>query len=384
MNGKESYFNCRLPDGQTVNLMTCKGSNAFINAGPGTFISSNLEAVNGIRQKKGLGDLSHQDKEHMRMVYTMIDEVANNASDEVFATIPRSELDKWYAHCKKVLTQYTVGTKCNLWKKTGEMEEQDASILHACISMSKHLNAVKVAFESDFFKILANLIAAVNATDNPSDSDAPLLPCADIAESINFIVDNTRVTCQNDAIIQSQNKSSSNSTSNNADRDAVWKKFESNGLLLQFIRCSTIPQTHKSHGLHICYDDLIECLNHRSQQLKDKFERGKLCGELVYAMMWDVDGNKKRDEKVLTHIRNIAKILDIAQLMKDEKTGTILYTCRYCNSREGATNSETDQSSLMACGQCLKAYYCSRDCQRKDWKTHKLYCVPSPDTGVQT
>jgi mitochondrial splicing suppressor protein 51 len=33
-------------------------------------------------------------------------------------------------------------------------------------------------------------------------------------------------------------------------------------------------------------------------------------------------------------------------------------------------------SELKRCAQCLTARYCSRECQKKDWKTHKLTCAP--------
>ena len=32
------------------------------------------------------------------------------------------------------------------------------------------------------------------------------------------------------------------------------------------------------------------------------------------------------------------------------------------------------EAKLMKCGQCHLASYCSRDCQKKDWKSHKLVC----------
>jgi mitochondrial splicing suppressor protein 51 len=36
---------------------------------------------------------------------------------------------------------------------------------------------------------------------------------------------------------------------------------------------------------------------------------------------------------------------------------------------------------LKRCGKCQTARYCSRDCQKSDWKTHKLTCG-QPDTGT--
>eukprot|EP00245_Coleochaete_scutata_P014569 TRINITY_DN6255_c0_g1_i1.p1 TRINITY_DN6255_c0_g1~~TRINITY_DN6255_c0_g1_i1.p1 ORF type:complete len:285 (-),score=54.45 TRINITY_DN6255_c0_g1_i1:711-1565(-) len=37
---------------------------------------------------------------------------------------------------------------------------------------------------------------------------------------------------------------------------------------------------------------------------------------------------------------------------------------------------------LMKCGRCRKVYYCSRDCQTRDWKNHKAICKePSANEG---
>ena len=42
-------------------------------------------------------------------------------------------------------------------------------------------------------------------------------------------------------------------------------------------------------------------------------------------------------------------------------------TCENCKGRE---------RKMMVCGQCRQAYYCSRECQKKDWKQHKKSCAP--------
>ncbi|KAF8188938.1 hypothetical protein K438DRAFT_1972124 [Mycena galopus ATCC 62051] len=38
------------------------------------------------------------------------------------------------------------------------------------------------------------------------------------------------------------------------------------------------------------------------------------------------------------------------------------------------TNSKSKGASMRLCAQCKLAYYCSSDCQRNDWKRHKLLC----------
>lgn len=39
-------------------------------------------------------------------------------------------------------------------------------------------------------------------------------------------------------------------------------------------------------------------------------------------------------------------------------------------------------ASRLRCARCKTAYYCSRECQKKDWKAHKLMCAPFEATPV--
>ena len=44
--------------------------------------------------------------------------------------------------------------------------------------------------------------------------------------------------------------------------------------------------------------------------------------------------------------------------------------CGNCKGRE---------KKMKVCGQCRRTSYCSRDCQRKDWKVHKKSCTPKQE-----
>ncbi|KAJ5368947.1 uncharacterized protein N7496_008707 [Penicillium cataractarum] len=56
----------------------------------------------------------------------------------------------------------------------------------------------------------------------------------------------------------------------------------------------------------------------------------------------------------------------------DDFAGHVDKSCNSC----GFTPSL--DVSLMRCSRCKQAYYCSKDCQMEDWKTHKKNC-PWPD-----
>lgn len=44
-------------------------------------------------------------------------------------------------------------------------------------------------------------------------------------------------------------------------------------------------------------------------------------------------------------------------------------TCKGCGSKEGKNSQE-----LKSCAKCKRAKYCSRECQKSDWKKHKTAC----------
>jgi hypothetical protein len=40
----------------------------------------------------------------------------------------------------------------------------------------------------------------------------------------------------------------------------------------------------------------------------------------------------------------------------------------------GCARPGCNQKGVNACSACLREFYCSADCQKKDWKTHKIFC----------
>ena len=48
--------------------------------------------------------------------------------------------------------------------------------------------------------------------------------------------------------------------------------------------------------------------------------------------------------------------------------------CRKYLAENPQDLEEDEVKELHKCGQCQVAKYCSKDCQRADWKEHKKYC----------
>ncbi len=75
----------------------------------------------------------------------------------------------------------------------------------------------------------------------------------------------------------------------------------------------------------------------------------------LFDMYLKNDNNHKKEDKI-----------NISSLTKDNSK---IKTCNSCN--------KIQDSSPKQCGRCKKVYYCNKECQRKDWKTHKQICKKS-------
>jgi hypothetical protein len=49
-------------------------------------------------------------------------------------------------------------------------------------------------------------------------------------------------------------------------------------------------------------------------------------------------------------------------------------SCFFDRMKEGTLSSIPDTKDLQKCSRCLVVRYCSKECQRKDWKEHKKQC----------
>lgn len=67
----------------------------------------------------------------------------------------------------------------------------------------------------------------------------------------------------------------------------------------------------------------------------------------------------------------IDNVLDLTALgVANDATGRETNVCRLCGKSE-----KPDGSALMTCSRCKRAKYCSRDCQKADWKQHRNVCT---------
>ena len=338
-----------LPNGSSVDVYTRNGAHAFIQKpGPFDYFTSNIESANRIRQKAKENNgrkLTPKEKQQLEVTYLMADALAGNSDENIFNKIPESEIGCWMDH---VMEQIAEKTKDRRWIQTGILSERcDTFLLNPCIAMLLHPVPIRLAFEKGFFQVLSDFIAS---------RKAPSLPCTDIAETVVMLVSNAVCYIWNNQDMISLTV------------EKALKKLESSGMLVQYIRCSTIPQLIGNMGVSKLYDELIKC----PALIKKKFRTGHPCGDVVNDIL---NGTKysKRNVEVIKKLKIVSSFADIMQPSHCEE-GTLqkgLKLCRYC-SKSG--NSTDFQMSLKACGRCKHTYYCSRDCQVDDWKIHKTTC----------
>jgi len=56
--------------------------------------------------------------------------------------------------------------------------------------------------------------------------------------------------------------------------------------------------------------------------------------------------------------------------IRSDSTSKLKHSCLKCGARE----KKDSGGKLMKCARCQSVSYCSRECQRADWKEHKAYC----------
>merc|ERR1712166_1126526 len=66
------------------------------------------------------------------------------------------------------------------------------------------------------------------------------------------------------------------------------------------------------------------------------------------------------------------------------RTHPTMSSCLACNNAVGvATAAGGESSKVLRCGRCLLAVYCSKQCQRRHWKTHKEQCFTKEERKLR-
>ena len=324
--------------------------------------ASTLKLAKGIQVNCSYLELSNQTRKQLENMYVkflaILEEKGKQTSLKiVLSSISKADLQEWYEYATRIVlnmaTRYT-------WLRMSTVHTDELLMLQISIQVLGVFDALKCAFGKDYFSALASLVNA---------RKAPTLPCAEVAETVCWTVQMALCT---------------DSTQNPKHTNKVLKKFESCGLMVQFIRCSASYQAEGVLGFGEEVLTVYEAILQRKTMI-GWYQKGRPCGDTANAILKGTDEHALKSEKVVGYLQTLTKMAEIGNGSTynarafDEK-GCRRKMCRHCNKTEDEPNF---QGSLKA-AQCKQAYYFSRECQKTDWTAHKRYCKASRLSDAKT
>jgi hypothetical protein len=312
-----------LPNGRKVKLCSKEGADEFVGAVGTDFISMNLTAWGETK---------------LGYVYSLMETVAEHASPKKIADgIPESELRTFVEHSRDTLD--TLSTDRH-WLRRGRISPYHKQLLHTLTCFSMHLSFAKIFVSHGGMEAVAKFYASREKNDKP---------CPFIAERIVRLASNFL-----DAVLEQQPDSI----------DKSYGTLEKTGLLGQFIRCIPVePGYHDSQIMLF----LQTCL----KLVKKKLKSGTPTGDILDAVIAGKDGPINEKAKSC-----LVKLQSMARLSNDVGDAKFCGHCGTMEKRVGGTK-------LLQCKQCRRAYYCNKECQVDDWKSHKKECKASRACGTK-
>ena len=334
-------------NGPSVDLETKEGANHFIRSCAGgsfEFFTSNLVGVkqicDNIHNRKNQKP-TPQEENQLVILYGSAAALAHNADDDVFSMIPSSELQAYMEHVMIEIDRMAQPT--SNWSKTGDLKYLYENVLvGGLIDLFMQPMPCKLAYDMDFFKVIAKLSSA--------PSSVPL----DSAETITRFVANALVST---FVFEDQLPTT----------EQAFKILESCGMLEQFLRLAAISP-RSTPGILKFFDELIKC----KSLVKKCFTDDKPCGKAVMEIL---DKPSMRNQALLSRLKMIMSFSSFISKQSNMPSGMKegYKYCRNCNKMDCSLDF---QNSLMRCSRCKGAFYCSRECQVADWKRHKPICQP--------
>ena len=320
-----------------------------------TAFSSALKKAKTIQGSSNNRKLSGSAKTKLEVIYekllTLLMERQTQgkaALADFLSQIPVSDWDSWFDHAAGTVRKISSD---QAWNRLGsEFEHHERLMLNICTQIVGVFSGLQSAFKKEYFSAIASCIAVRKRT-------ALLDPM--VAESVCWTI---HMALSIVSVTESWTPAK------------LFKKFDSCGVLVSFIRCSVqYPpegQIGFGEGVLAVYEMLMQDKNTIC-----KFQKGQPCGDATYAILSGMDGHPMKSEKVVGYLRTLVKtalLVDdpINEKFKDENRLT-RRMCRYCNKAE---DNPEFQLSLKTCSRCKQAHYCTQDCQKKDWKKHRLVC----------
>lgn len=355
----EGEFNLQIDDGSFVNVFEEGGPDAFLRGTSlknMTIFSSVVSEIKEILKKaKKKKKVNAADKGKLKGFHNFLVAVSGHSTFTLFdEKVPASEIQCWLEFTIDEIKRFTAMPK---WINTGTLEKHDMDILQTCMSMFNQANVVRAAFGSGFFRALGDMVKVRKGNN-------ALMPADDVGEIIALVIANGYYTTR------------SKFGDNSWPSERGFRKLDDCGVLEEFLRCATVPNQDavvdtqiSDTVLKLTFDELQACM----VILQQRFKKTDACGKVVHTILAGKDGRKPPRAQIFRRLQEIAKSLN----SMDQPSGELVQTAKTCRKCLKCDPSEAFQKSLMRCARCQSAYYCSKACQKADWKTHKMACEPT-------
>jgi hypothetical protein len=151
------------------------------------------------------------------------------------------------------------------------------------------------------------------------------------------------------------------------------------------------PRPYDTDAALAVLDSLQEC----SKLIRKKLKSGTPTGDILDAVIAGKDGGlakqKETNADIKKRLMNLQKMAVMSNdgfatthdMGKDTPENTVMNRgkiCRNCDKAE----TQLGGTSLMKCSTCKATYYCGRECQVADWKSHKIMCKLATEGGFSS
>jgi hypothetical protein len=307
-----------LPNGRKLELNSKKDADEFIDTVGTDFMSTSLTAAD--------------DPGELIFAFTLMITVAHNASPEKIASgIPGSEFRTFVEHMRDSLDMLSTDRH---WLRWGTMSSYHMLSMAVAVSFSKHSSFFKIFLSDGGMEAVAKFYASRKKHDTPNDNNVP--------DAIGRLVNNAFCVLTQEGF---------------SDEKAL-DTIEKTGLLGQFIRCVPVDPKYS--------ENIVERLQTCLQLVKKKLKSGTPTGDILNDVIAGKDGPiNEKAKSGLARLQSLALLSNCVY-----ESGNVVEGCSNC----GKTDTQMDGALLMKCKRCKLTYYCSKECQVADWKSHKRTC----------
>lgn len=332
-----------------VDLDSEEGIKRFQEDSGDIFKSIVLELLK-IRELK---NLTHFDKSQVATMHELLRRIATS-------TTPYNFRQQVSVNDIQVFIEYTTMELIKLtskprYVKTGALDKHEC-VLIPLADICYHTVPGAFAFQSEFFEVLAAFAAAPSRSPNRNRRRLPS-------------PENCRLICE---IVSNAFIASTQGFDNKWSAEKVFKKLEACGILQQFFRCLTVPESMDSTPERI--RNMLAELQNCASILNKNFQRGEPCGDTLIDIIEGRDGSTERRVEIAHYLQMLRETAIAADPTRYHLKQTD--NCTRCGKEESS-----EGRSLMTCARCKVAQYCSKSCQKAHWRYHKQYCAPFSKQG---